>query len=79
MLSLGGILLGIINIGIVVLILLLIGAIILWFMSWLGFPVPQMVQKIYIGIVALVALYMIVALLLGVPTVHLIGRTGMID
>jgi hypothetical protein len=74
MISLGGILLGIINIGIVVLIMLLIGAVILWFMNWLGFPVPAMVQKIYIGIVALVALYMLVALLLGVPTVHLIGN-----
>lgn len=74
--SLGGILLGIINIGIVVLVLLLIGAVIVWFMSWMSFPVPDMVQKIYIGIVALVALYMLVALLLGVPTVRLIGHAA---
>ena len=74
MLSLGGILLGLINIGIVILILLLIGAIILWVMGWLGFAVPAMVQKLYIAVVALIALYMLVSLLLGVPTVHLIGR-----
>ena len=74
MLSLGGILLGVINIAIVVAIFLLIGAIIVWLMSWLGFPVPDMVQKIYIAIVALIALYMLVSLLLGVPTIHLIGR-----
>ena len=74
MLSLGGILLGVINIAIVVAIFLLIGAIIVWLMSWIGFPVPQMVQKIYIAIVALIALYMLVSLLLGVPTIHLIGH-----
>ena len=75
MISLGGILLGIINIAIVVAIMLLVGAVILWFMSWLGYPVPAMVQKIYIAIVALIALYMLVSLLLGIPTVHLIGRS----
>ena len=77
MISLGGILLGLINIAIVVLILLLIGACIVWFLDWLDFPVPQMVRKLYIGVVALIALYMLVALLLGVPSIHLIGRAMM--
>jgi hypothetical protein len=77
MISLGGILLGLINIAIVIAILLLIGAVILWFMSWMGFPVPAMVQKGYIAVVALIGLYMLVALLLGVPTMHLIGRAMM--
>ena len=72
--SLGGILLGIINIAIVVAILLLIGAIILWFCSWMGIAVPGNVQKGYIAVVALIALYMIVALLLGIPTVRIIGQ-----
>jgi hypothetical protein len=71
--SLGGIVLGLINIGIVVLILILIGAIILWFCGWLNFPVTPLVQKIYIGIVALIALYMLVALLLGIPSWRLIA------
>ena len=74
MISLGGILLGLINVAIVVAILLLIGAVIVWFMDWIGFAVPQMVRKLYIAIVALIALYMLVALLLGVPSIHLIGR-----
>ena len=74
MISLGGILLGLINIAIVVAILLLIGAVIMWFMSWIGFAVPANVQKLYIAIVALIALYMLVALLLGIPSIHLIGR-----
>jgi hypothetical protein len=66
--SLGGLLLGIINIAIIVAIFLLIGAIILWFCSWIGFAVPDMVRKLYIAVVALIALYMLVALLLGLPT-----------
>jgi len=73
--SLAGIILGIINVAIVVAILLLVGAIILWFCSWIGFAVPQMVQKLYIAVVALIALYMLVALLLGMPTWHVV-RSG---
>ena len=73
--SLAGILLGLINIAIVIAVLMLIGAIVLWFLQWIfSVAVPANVQKLYIGIVALIALYMIVALLLGIPTVHLIGR-----
>lgn len=71
--SLSAILLGIINIAIVVAILLLVGAIILWFMSWMGIPVPPNVQKGFIAVVALIGLYMLVALLLGIPTVRIIG------
>ncbi len=73
--SLAAILLGLINIAIVVAILMLIGAIVVWFLAWIfSVAVPANVQKLYIGIVALVALYMIVALLLGFPVIHLIGR-----
>ena len=54
---------------------MLIGAIVVWFLAWIfSVAVPANVQKLYIGIVALIALYMIVALLLGIPTLHLIGR-----
>ena len=72
--SLSGIILGLINIGIVVAILLLVGAVIVWFCNWLNFAVPEMVRKLYIAIIALIALYMIVALLFGITSVHLIGR-----
>jgi hypothetical protein len=71
--TLGGIILGLINIAIVIVILLLIGALIRWFLSWLGVALPDVVEKLYIGIVGLIALYMLVALLLGVPTLRLIG------
>jgi hypothetical protein len=71
--SLTGILLGLINIAIVVAILILVGYVILWILGLIGFPVPDMVQKMYMVIVALIALYMIVALLLGIPSVRIIG------
>lgn len=66
--ALASILLGIINIAIVVAILVLIGYLVVWLFSWLGFAIPQPVQRIYMIIVALIALYMIVALLLGMPS-----------
>jgi hypothetical protein len=72
--SLGGLVLGIINVAIVVAILLLVGAIILWFCSWMQIAVPGNVQKGYLAVVALIALYLIVALLLGMPGVRVIGH-----
>jgi hypothetical protein len=77
MLSLTGIVLGLINIAIYVAILVLIGLIIVWFMSWLNFPIPANIQKVYMVIVALIALYLILALLFGLPMpgpIRLVGR-----
>jgi hypothetical protein len=70
--SLSGLLLGVINIAIVVVVLLLIGALIEMFMNWMGWPISAMVRKLYIGAVALIALYMLVALALGIPTLRII-------
>jgi len=70
--SLTGILLGLINIAIVVAILVLVGLLIVWLFSWINFPIPDNIQKVYMVIVALIALYMIVALLLGMPVVSII-------
>lgn len=71
--SLSGILLGVINIAIVVAMLLLVGAIIMWFCSWMTIAIPANVQKAYIAVVALVGLYMLVALAFGIPTIRIIG------
>jgi hypothetical protein len=73
MISLGGLLLGIINIAIVIVILLLVGAIVVWFMSLMQWPIPWNIQRLYMAVVALIALYMLVALLLGLPTVRIVG------
>jgi predicted ABC-type exoprotein transport system permease subunit len=70
--SLVGILLGLINVAIVVAILLLIGAVIVWFCSWMNMTIPAQVQKGFLVVVLLIGLYMIVALLAGIPTIHVI-------
>jgi hypothetical protein len=70
--SLSAIILGLIDIAIVIAILLLVGAIILWFCSWMNIAVPGNVQKGYIAVVALVGLYMLVALLFGIPSIRLL-------
>lgn len=76
MISIGGLLLGLINIAIVVVVLVLVGALAVWFLQLMGWPVPWNIQRLYLAIVALVALYLLVALLLGLPMVHIIGRMG---
>jgi hypothetical protein len=77
--SLAGLVLGIINIAIVVVILVLIGALVVWFLSLMQWPVPWNIQRLYLAVVALIALYMLVALLLGMPTIRLVGpeRVGL--
>lgn len=71
---LSAILLGLINIVITVAILLLVGAIIQWVMTLVGFAPPDIVVKLFLVIVALIALYMLVGLLFGVvPVPHIIG------
>lgn len=72
--SLSALLLGLINICIVVAVLVLIGYIILMIFQALQIAIPAMVQKLFMIIVALIALYMIVALLLGVPSLRIIGH-----
>ena len=72
--SLGGILLGIINVAIVVAVLVLIGAVIVMFARWMQWSIDWNVQRLYLLVVALIALYLIVALLLGLPGVRIIGH-----
>ena len=71
--SLSGILLGLINVAITVAILVLIGAIIVMVAKWFQWPIDWNVQRLYLLVVTLIALYMIVALLLGIPSVRIIG------
>lgn len=72
--SIIGIVLGLINIALVVAILVLIGAVILWFCSWIGLGIPANVQKLYLAIVGLIGLYMLVALIFGIPSFRVIGE-----
>lgn len=63
--SLSGVLLGLLNIAIVLVILVLIGAIVVWVFAMLQWPIPWNIQRLYLAIVALIGLTMIVALLFG--------------
>ena len=76
--SLTGLVLGLINVLIVVVVLVLVGAIIEWVLTALQWPPPVIVRKLYLAVVALVALYMLVALLLGIPTLRVISRGAII-
>ena len=71
--SIGGILLGLINVAIVVVLLLLVGAVGYFILSKLGWAPPGEVRTLFIALVALVALYMIAALLFGLPSVRVFG------
>jgi hypothetical protein len=70
--AISAILLGLINIAIVVVLLVLVGAVALWIFGWLGFAIPANIQKLYLVLIALIALYMIVALIFGLPSVSVI-------
>ena len=72
--SLGGILLGIINVAIVAAILVLVGAIIVMVAKWFTYTIDWDVQRLYLLVVLLIVLYLIVALLLGLPSVRIIGH-----
>ena len=43
----------------------------LWAMTW------KEVRKLYLAIVALIGLYLLVALLFGIPSVRIIGRAAL--
>jgi hypothetical protein len=71
--SLSGLFLGLINVAIVVAVLVLVGLIVVWLGGLLGVAIPQQIQRVYLIIVFLVGLYMVVALLFGLPTLRILG------
>jgi hypothetical protein len=72
--SLTGLLLGVINAAIVAAILVLIGAIIVMVAKWFTYSIDWNVQRFYLLVVLLVVLYMIAAMLLGIPTWRIIAE-----
>ena len=57
-------------------ILVLVGAIIVMFAKWMSFSIDWNVQRLFLLVVLLIALYMLVALLLGLPSFRVIGFQG---
>lgn len=70
--SIGGILLGLVNIAIVVVLLLIVGLVAMWIMGMLNVTPPGELRQLYLALVALIALYMIVALIFGLPSVSVV-------
>lgn len=66
--TVSSLLLGLLHIAIVVAVLLLIGAVVRWLCSYVGLAIPDIVIKLYIIVIVLVAIYMLVALMLGLPS-----------
>jgi len=73
--AISGLLLGLVNIAIVVVVLVFVGAIIVMVAKWFTWAIDWNVQRLYLLLVALVALYMLLALIFGLPTWHVIQVT----
>jgi len=71
--SLGGVLLGLINLAIVVVLLLFVGAVGQYVLTKFGWPPTDIMVKLYIALVALIALYMLVALVFGLPSIRIVS------
>jgi hypothetical protein len=74
--SIGGLLLGIIDAVIVAAVMVLIGAIIAWVATIFEWPIPWNIQRIYLLIVLLIFIYAVIALLFGMPMVHILRGMG---
>jgi len=77
--SLAGILIAILNCVVLALILVIVGAIVQWVLSALGWGIPQNIQKLFLALVALIFLICVISALLGAPMFHLIhvSKIGM--
>jgi hypothetical protein len=69
-----GILIGVLNCFVLAIILVLIGAIIVWLAGIFEWPIPWNIQRLYLGLVLLLTVICIVSLLVGVPMVHIFGH-----
>ena len=63
--SAGGILVGLLNCVVLAIILVLIGAVVQYVMGALGWPIPPIVVKLFMALVALLVLICFIQLLLG--------------
>ena len=77
--NLSGIILGLINIALVVVILLLVGVVVKWGIKWLfNHDTDPMMDKLYIAAVGLIALYMVVAMIFGIPSIRIVSHAALI-
>jgi hypothetical protein len=69
-----GILIGVLNCFVLAIILVLIGAVIVWLAGIFEWPIPWNIQRLYLGLVLLLTVICIISLLVGAPMVHIFGR-----
>jgi hypothetical protein len=70
MVSVGGVLVGVLNCILVAAVLVLLGAIVVWVAGMFQWPIPWNVQRIYLAVVLLVFIICVISLLVGAPMVH---------
>jgi hypothetical protein len=71
-----GLLIGLLNIILVVVVLVLIGAVVEWLLrAILNFPVDPLVRRLYLGLVVIIAIVLLVRVLLGVRSTPFIGTS----
>ena len=72
--ALGSILLGLLDAVIVAIVLVLVGAILVWIADLFRFPIPWEIQRLYLLLVMVILVYLFAAVLFGMPAVHIFGR-----
>jgi hypothetical protein len=72
--SVTGILIGVLNCFVLAIILVLIGAIIVWLAGIFEWPIPWNIQRLYLGLVLLLTVICIISLLVGAPMIHIFGH-----
>ena len=70
MVSVSGVLIGVLNCILVAAVLVLLGAIVVWVAGMFQWPIPWNVQRIYLAVVLLVFIICVISLLVGAPMVH---------
>ena len=71
--TIAGIVLGVLNIAIVAALLVFLGLCVIWLFKLFGFAPPdQQVQRAYLLVVLLIVIYMVAALILGMPSFHIV-------
>lgn len=75
--SIAALLLGLLNIAIVAVLLVLLGLFVVTTCKWFSYELDPRMQKFYVLLILLIALYMLVALMFGLPTISFVSGLGL--
>lgn len=74
--SIAGILIGVLNCLVVAVVLVIVGAFIVYAAQIFQWPIPWNIQRLYLLLVLLIFLICVISLLLGSPMIHLWGHAS---